>query len=205
MFNQISRVESCWNDMELCCNIFHVSNKLRELHKPRKYGNAGIFGYVLSGFGKRSLQWDADIWASSMLAVLFWSEFWDLWIFPPFGPEIHNIFWDIPWVDLLYNLFSFPGSFGSGLGLEKCKTRNFSICFFLKSFFIHLNRMMCSPFGFLILNFHWRFRCKSVCLWKDSGRIESLEASESKLAIERRTWNHRRLYVFCPGCFNNFQ
>ena len=30
----------------------------------------------------------------------------------------------------VYNLFSFPGSFGSGLGLEKCKTRNFSIGFF---------------------------------------------------------------------------
>ena len=29
----------------------------------------------------------------------------------------------------VYNLFSFPGSFafGSGLGLEKCNTRNFSI------------------------------------------------------------------------------
>lgn len=68
-------------------------------------------------------------------------DFGDLRIFPqmcvfwmPFGPEIHQKIGDSSWVDLLYNLFLFQGSFGSGLELEKCKTRNFSIRLF-QSFF----------------------------------------------------------------------
>ena len=52
----------------------------------------------------------------------------------PLGPEFHKQFQDLPWVDLLCDSFSFPGSFGSGLGLQKCKTRNFSTGFFFNHF-----------------------------------------------------------------------